>query len=498
KVATIVISDDGIGTNAISLSGADADAFVVNGMSLFLRAGTVLDSLTKDTYAVTVSVADPSLPDSTPVTTNLSLSIRPLSDFLTVETNDTGLTITGYNGPGGVLQIPAAIDGTPVTAIGYAAFFSNRTIERIILPASVTSIGNQAFEDMTKLDAIDVDAASPRFSSIDGVLFDKAQATLLRFPGNRASYTVPDGVTGIADGAFRYTYGLQTIVVSEGVVSIGVQAFGDCHELTSVTLPDSLTSIGFWAFANCWSLTAMTIPANVSMIGTQDEFISAFPGCMKLTTLVVAPGNTSFVAVDGVLYDASLTTLMQVPGGKAGPLTLPSTVNGITHGAFDGCLWLTAITVEEGNTSYAGVDGVLFNAAATELVRYPAARAGSYTVPAGVIRISQNAFEGASQLDAIVLPDGLVEIEGFVFGGCWSLRSVTIPASVSKIGDNAFSGCGVTAFYFLGDPTATTALFPSFETSRLATVYYPRGNGNWSSEFAGLPAVPFDPDAGST
>lgn len=58
KLADIVVSDDALGTNILSLGGPDASAFELNGNALYLKAGTVLDFETKSSYAVTVSVDD--------------------------------------------------------------------------------------------------------------------------------------------------------------------------------------------------------------------------------------------------------------------------------------------------------------------------------------------------------------------------------------------------------------------------------------------------------
>jgi len=214
---------------------------------------------------------------------------------------------------------------------------------------------------MTQLTRITVAEDNSLFSSIDGVLFDKAQAVLLRFPGNRASYTSPSGVTSIADGAFRYTSGVRAVVISEGVTSIGVQAFGDSHALESVTLPDSLTSIGFWAFSNCFNLQSMRIPANVVSIGSDDLYLDAFGGCMALTAFDIAPENQSFTVIDGVLYDSAVSTLMQCPGGKIGTLSVPATVTNMSWGAINSCDQLTGITVADGNTTYSSQNGVLFS-----------------------------------------------------------------------------------------------------------------------------------------
>jgi RHS repeat-associated protein len=80
KVADIAISDDALGTNTISLLGADASAFEVEGTVLYLKAGTSLDYETKAAYAVTVSVSDAALSGSSPVSTGYSLSITDVNE----------------------------------------------------------------------------------------------------------------------------------------------------------------------------------------------------------------------------------------------------------------------------------------------------------------------------------------------------------------------------------------------------------------------------------
>ena len=111
------------------------------------------------------------------------------------------VVINEYTGNGTELTIPAEIDNLPVTDIGPYAFFTE-TLKRICIPASITDIGEDAFRDCSSLLEIRVDAANPYFSSDEtGVLFNKAQTTLLRVPAARSgSYTVPDGVETIDIG----------------------------------------------------------------------------------------------------------------------------------------------------------------------------------------------------------------------------------------------------------------------------------------------------------
>ncbi|MDR3457818.1 MAG: leucine-rich repeat domain-containing protein [Verrucomicrobiae bacterium] len=122
-----------------------------------------------------------------------------------------------------------------VTSLGAEAFSSCTSLATITIPASVTSIGTLPFYICPGLMAINVEAQNPSYSSINGVLFDKSQSTLVEYPGGLGgSYTVPDGVNVI--DAFAFTY---------------------CDSVTSVTIPGSVTYIGSFAFSPCDSLTAV-------------------------------------------------------------------------------------------------------------------------------------------------------------------------------------------------------------------------------------------------
>ena len=86
KVADIAITDDTLGSNTISLLGADADAFEVNGTALYLKAGTGLDFETSNSYSLTVSVSDATIDGSSPVTTSYSLAVSDQNDAPTAVT----------------------------------------------------------------------------------------------------------------------------------------------------------------------------------------------------------------------------------------------------------------------------------------------------------------------------------------------------------------------------------------------------------------------------
>ncbi len=140
-----------------------------------------------------------------------------------------------------VIDLPASL-----ASIGDNAFTGCASLGSVHLPASLLSLGAEVFRSCAALTAITVDPANAAFSSRDGVLFNKAQSSLLAYPcGRGGSYVVPAGVSTIVPSAFRNTSG----------------------SLNSVSLPASLRSIGDFAFASCKGLLELEIPASVTAIG---------------------------------------------------------------------------------------------------------------------------------------------------------------------------------------------------------------------------------------
>jgi hypothetical protein len=213
-------------------------------------------------------------------------------DF-TYEEHDTYIEITYYprEATGDVI-IPSEIVGKPVTSIGVAAFRFCRwltsvtigngvtsigeqafsycnTLTSVTIPDGVTIIGKAAFSRCSGLMALTVNASNPVYSSVDGVLFDKSQTTLISFPSGRTgSYTIPESITSIGESAFLDCTNLTSVTIPDGVTGIEMAAFGDCENLTSVTIPGSVTRIGDDVFTYCTSLTAIYFKGNTPSIGS--------------------------------------------------------------------------------------------------------------------------------------------------------------------------------------------------------------------------------------
>lgn len=198
----------------------------------------------------------------------------------TYTTNNGTITITGYTGSGGAVTIPAIINGYPVTSIGEGAFAAS-SLTSVMIPESVTSIGVQSFANCdsltsvtipnsvttigelafgycssltsetipggltsiglfafvgcTSLTNITVATSNPSYTSLNGVLFDKTQLTLIQFPaGLGGTYTIPNSVTAIGMAAFDLCAGLTNVTIGNSVTNIGSVAFDPCTGLDAV------------------------------------------------------------------------------------------------------------------------------------------------------------------------------------------------------------------------------------------------------------------------
>jgi hypothetical protein len=279
------------------------------------------------------------------------------------------ITITGYPKDAvGAVEIPAEIEGMPVIAIRDGSFQGCAALTGIRIPASVTSIsdtggwfaggyadGISSFDGCERLQSITVEAGNPRFSSLDGVLFDATGVALFYYPrGRTGHYSIPEGVVVIAgqhdsgfeglwgSGAFEGCLGLTGIDFPASIVTIGEAAFSGCSGLSgNFAVPEGLSYIDRSLFAGCSGLVSLTIPTSVRSI-----WPSAFYGCPKLQSIEVAPGNPVFASVDGVLFNAEMTELLRYPEGKIGDYRIPDGVTGIMGGpAFESCSGLTTLTI---------------------------------------------------------------------------------------------------------------------------------------------------------
>lgn len=319
-----------------------------------------------------------------------------------------------------------------VTAINSEAFYGS-SLTSVSIPASLISIADGTFYNCLSVTAFTVDPANTAYSSLNGVLFDESQATLLQYPAAKSgAYTIPASVVTIQYGAFIDCAGLTSVTIPNSVTSIGLAAFQNCTALTSLTLPSGITSIPYDIANGCTHLSSVTIPNSITTIGDY-----AFAGCSSLASVNI-PNSVTLIQEEAFFNCSSLTHV-----------TIPSSVNTLGDGVFAGCTGLISMTIPNTVTSM----GVGMFQGCIGLT--------SVTLPANMTSIGDYMFYNCSHLTSVVIPSGVTRIGYMAFFICSSLTSVTIPAGVTSIGSYAFEECTqLTNALFLGNaPTMGTTEF---------------------------------------
>ena len=373
---------------------------------------------------------------------------------LTKVTIPNSVTEIGYSAFEGCTSLTSVT--LPDSAeIGTSAFSGCTSLKEITLPAGVSSIYYYCyiFSDCISLTAINVDENNTDCKSVDGVLFSKDMKTLWIYPAGKTntSYTIPDSVTKIDRYAFSGCTSLKEVTIPDSVTVISDTAFRGCTSLTAINVYEynmdyiSVDGVLFhlWkgqclAYPAGKTNTSYTIPDSVTWTDDFDSFTGsvteisdyAFSGCTSLKEVTIPDGVTEI----GDTAFEGCTSLKEI--------TIPASVTEISNNAFDDCTSLTAINVDENNTKYKSVDGVLFNKDMTTLILYPNAKINaSYAIPNSVTEIEVDAFSGCTSLTKVTVPDSVTVISDTAFQGCTSLKEITIPNSVTEISNYAFSGC---------------------------------------------------------
>ncbi len=145
-----------------------------------------------------------------------------------------------------------------VEIIGEQAFRGCESLKNINIPDSVTSIKSLAFIECTSLENFDVDINNANYSSQAGILYNKNKTEILIVPLTKKEVIIPHSVTIIGNYAFAYCANLGSIIIPDSVTAIGDSAFYGCTNLVSITIPARVTSIGCYILYGCTKLKEVT------------------------------------------------------------------------------------------------------------------------------------------------------------------------------------------------------------------------------------------------
>ena len=355
----------------------------------------------------------------------------------------------------GCRSLTSLVIPNSVTNIGDYAFSGCRSLTDIVIPDSVTRIGDGAFRGCKSLTDIVIPNS---VTSIGDNAFE--------YCFSLSNLVIPDGVTSIEDNAFKGCYSLSSVVIPDSVSCIGFGAFENCSSLTDIVIPNSVTSIGDNAFWYCKSLSSVVIPAGVTSIGAR-----AFCECSSLISIVIPDGITCIgesafcvcSSLSSVVIPDSVTSIGNYAFAYCKSLTdivIPNSVTSIGDNAFRHCSSLSSLVISESVVNLNGNpfcrwDGelkclspyfiydnkVLFNKDKSKIIAFRDKNTTSYVIPDSVTRIGGSAFANCSSLSRLVIPNSVTSIGESAFWHCFSLSSLVIPNSVTSVGKWAFEGC---------------------------------------------------------
>ena len=357
--------------------------------------------------------------------------------------------------------------------IGDYALFGCKSIKSVALHKNVTRVGKGAFLACDSLESIDVDPNNDEYRSADGVLFSKGKGLLVCYPKGKknAIYAVPEGVLIIDDYAFFSCDSLKILSLPESLIGVGHFAFSRCAKIKSLPLPKGVKFVGMGAFRDCTSLTSTRLPDELELIqcGVFENCKSllsvelpnaitsiekeAFSGCAKLKSLKLPKNverieNYAFAGCkslktielseslikigEAAFYDCKLLSSIKIPQSlrvvdslsfcgceSLKTVTIPLQTSFVAKDAFLNCPALTSIDVEQDNTHYQSIDGVLFKKDGTSLVKYPEGKQDHmYAIPEGVKTVGPEAFRMTKALKEVLFPNTVEKIYSRAFWGC--------------------------------------------------------------------------------
>ena len=235
------------------------------------------------------------------------------------------------------LQITGLSIGQDITKIGNYAFSSISSLQgNVVIPNTVTSIGDNAFDSCYNIQNIEIPNSVTTIGKYAFYDCDELQSIVIpdsvKVMGEYAFYSCDYTKSAVINGnaiekmSFADWISLQSVIISDGVTKIGNSAFACDQRLQSVSIPNSVTTIEDYAFEDCESLQSITIPASVTTMGT-----NIFYNCTALTNIthyVYADGTSAPLPADIpanvkvkeiiVVKDNSLSLEMKVPSSAFG------------------------------------------------------------------------------------------------------------------------------------------------------------------------------------
>ena len=412
-----------------------AETVKING--LYYSLGTTTATLVKDqssdqsTYKAYTSV---NIPASVyynnytyPVTTIGTSAFESCSNLqsVTLPNSITAIYTDAFYGCTklGDINLPEGL-----TTINLRAFY-NCNLDTIIIPSTVTSIGNKAFQGNATTSVV--------WKPVECSIGTDSDAPFYSTNSQITSFTFGPNVELVPAYICNNMSKLDTIVLPPSVYRLGQYAFAYCTSLKSINLPVTQKTLPVSFFEGCTALETIVLPATLTTISTD-----AFYGCTKLANVSLHEGLTTIGA--RAFLNCKLTDI-----------TIPSTVTSIGNGAFKGNP-TTSVTWLPKNCSIGSDDSAPFYSTSSLITSFvfgdsvqtvPAyicknmSKLDTIVLPPSVKSLGQNAFMYCTSLKSINLPVTQKTLPVSFFEGCTALETIVLPATLTTISTDAFYGC---------------------------------------------------------
>lgn len=330
------------------------------------------------------------------------------------------------------------------TSILYAAVFAEcENMVTIALPNSIVFIGASAFRECPRLVSVTL-----------GEKLETIGSSAFYYCRELKNINFPNSLKNIGNSAFYYCTKLSNVSFGTSLETIGESAFQFCYTLESITFPLAVKKIGKYAFNDCTNLK------NVETLNPNTIIGAGFYKCPIETASVPADiissvSNKNLISINVISGDNIEEYAFSCGFDWCENLrkvTIADSVTVIAKNAFQGCINLTNITVDEKNENYKSIDGNLYTKDGKTLIRYAIGKTDTnFSIPTGVTAIAAEAFYNGKNLINVEIADTVLSIGDNAFQECSNVESVIIGKSVTEIGSEAFRWCeSLTTFTFNG------------------------------------------------
>ncbi len=433
--------------------GANAFAGCKNLITLNIEGGSTMDSgaLIIGAYAFenNAKLSKTDIAENANITSIGAYAFSGCSAITSVTIQKTTESIgeRAYAQCTGISNVIFAENGVD-TQFGAFVFEGCQKLSSISLPSTLTSFDGSIFAGCNNIEAIEVSDDNEYFADNDGVLYDKNITTVVYYPKGKTLdlAALPATVTKIGNAAFQGNVTIKTLTIPARITEIGDYAFENCVNLTSLAFDTDteLTTLGNSAFANCTSLATVTLPAGLTEIGDKAFYLTSIAAITlpdSVTTIgAYAFAKTNITAIiitknvttvkEGAFSDCVKLKTITVNAGTA-PLSLGSLDD--TYGVFEGSATSsnTTVTLAERVT-------VIGSRAFYNLQKL---RTLNNLNTTKLTAIGDYAFYYNYFTTGIILPEGLTYIGESAFDRCVASPSIVIPSTVTEIGKSAFKNC---------------------------------------------------------